>query len=192
MHSCSTVNLRCSRRKFLASAAGLALAGGIARADAPAPPTANRGFTPPSVQGRKPIAVVTTVYRPLSHSYHIAGRFLYGYTLAGKPHTPKFYIASMFVDQTPDNDLLRDAARDFDVRVTRNVADALLVDGKLAVEGVLLVGEHGNYPHNDNGQILYPRLEMIEQIASAFRKAGRSVPVFNDKALSYNLASARR
>ena len=186
-------HLRCSRRKFLASAAALTLTGGIARADGPdAPPQANRGFTPPPIEGRKPLAVVTTVYRPLSHSYHIAGRFLYGYTLAGKPHTPKFYVDSMYVDQTPDNDLSRDAARDSGVRVTRNVADALLVDGKLAVDGVLLIGEHGNYPRNDKGQILYPRLELMEQIAAAFRKAGRSVPVFNDKHLSYTFANAKK
>ena len=112
---------------------------------------------------------MTTVYRPLSHSYHIGGRFLYGYTLAGKPHVPKFYLSSLCVDQTPDNDLSRDAAKDFGVRVSRNVSDALLVDGKLAVEGVLLIGEHGNYPRNDKGQILYPRLEMMEQIGTMRR-----------------------
>ena len=100
--------MRCSRRKFLASAAALTLAGGIASRHGPdAPPAANRGFTPPPIQGRKPLAVVTTVYRPLSHSYHIAGRFLCGYTLAGKPHTPKFYVASLYADQAPDNDLSR-------------------------------------------------------------------------------------
>jgi len=186
-------NLRCSRRKFLASAAALTLAGGIASAEGPgAVPPTNGGFTPPGVRGRKPLAVVTTVYRPLCHSYHIAGRFLYGYTLAGKPHVPNFYVSSLYVDQAPDNDLSRDLAKDFGVRVTRSIGDALLVDGKLAVEGVLLIGEHGNYPRNDKGQILYPRLEMMEQIASVFRKAGRSVPVFNDKHLSYTFARARK
>ena len=58
----------------------------MGRDAAPSP----RRFTPPPAHGRKPIAVVTTVYRPLSHSYHIGGRFLYGYTLAGKPHVPNF------------------------------------------------------------------------------------------------------
>jgi hypothetical protein len=183
---------RCSRRKFLASAAALTLAGGIAGAEGPdAAPSVGR-FTPPSPQGRKPIAIITTVYRPLSHSYHIGGRFLYGYTLAGKPHTAKFHIASLCVDQTPDNDLSRDLARDFGVRVTRSVEDALTIGGRLAVEGVLLIAEHGNYPRNDKGQILYPRYEMMEQIAAVFRKTGRSVPVFNDKHLSYTFAKARK
>ena len=183
---------RCSRRKFLASAAALTLAGGIASADGPAAaPSASR-FAPPSAQGRRAIAIITTVYRPLSHSYHIGGRFLYGYTLAGKPHVPKFHIASLCVDQTPDNDLSRDLARDFGVRVSRTVEDALTVGGRLAVEGVLLIAEHGNYPRNDKGQILYPRYEMMEQIAAVFRKTGRSVPVFNDKHLSYTFAKARK
>ena len=66
------------------------------------------------------------------------------------------------------------------------------MDGKLAVEGVLLIGEHGNYPRNDKGQILYPRLEMMEQIVGVFRKTGKSVPVFNDKHLSYTFANAKK
>jgi hypothetical protein len=186
-------HLRCSRRKFLASAAALAVTGGLsARGDGP-DAAKGREFTPPSTEGRRPLAVVTTVYRPLSHAYHIAGRFLYGYPLAGQFHVPKFYVYSMSVDQTPDNDLSRDHAKEFGFRVTRSVEEALLTDkGKLAVESVLLIGEHGNYPRNDKGQILYPRLELMEQIASAFRKAGRSVPVFNDKHLSYSFAKAKK
>jgi hypothetical protein len=181
--------LRCSRRKFLASAAALTLGAGV---------VSGRDVQPsrpglPSTQGRKPLAVVTTVYRPLSHSYHIAGRFLHGYTLAGKHHVPRHYVHSLYVDQKPDNDLSGDLAKDFGVRVTRSVADALTGGGdKLAVEAVLLIGEHGNYPRNDKGQILYPRLEMMEKIVEVFRKTGQSVPVFNDKHLSYSLANARK
>ncbi len=105
---------------------------------------------------------------------------------------PNFYVSSLHVDQAPDNDLSRELAKDFGVRITRSISDALLVNGKLAVEGVLLIGEHGNYPRNDKGQILYPRLEMMEQIASVFRKAGRSVPVYSDKHLSYTFARRKR
>jgi hypothetical protein len=183
--------LRCSRRKFLASAAALTLGGvAVGRDTQPASPRPGQ----PSTKDRKPLAIVTTVYRPLSHSFHIGGRFLNGYTLAGKHHVPKHYVHSLFVDQKPkDNDLSGDLARDFGVRVADSIADALTGGGnKLNVEGVLLIGEHGNYPRNDKNQILYPRLEMMEKIVEVFKKTGQTVPVFNDKHLSYSLGNARK
>jgi hypothetical protein len=196
---------RCSRRKFLASAAALTLAGGVS-----AQPAGPEGSLPlsrtrpgkPSKKGRKPLAIISTVYRPLSHAYHIAGRFLYGYARGGQLHVPKHYVHSLYVDQTPEEtDLSGQVARDFSVRVTRRragvsmsdaVAEALTSGGKLDVEGVLLIAEHGNYPRNEKGQILYPRLEMMEAIANIFRKTGQRVPVFNDKHLSYTFDNARK
>src|SRR5712692_1544733 len=69
-------NRRCSRRKFLAQAAALSLGGGLphrAIAKVGETPEAFRARPPrPSKEGRKPIAVVCTVYRPLSHADHIA------------------------------------------------------------------------------------------------------------------------
>jgi hypothetical protein len=189
-------HLRCSRRKFLASAAGALTLTGAVTAAAPgregAPPLSRTRPAKLSPAGRKPLAVVCTVYRPLSHAYHIAGRFVHGYAKGGELHVPRHYVHSLYVDQTPDNDLSREVGRGFGVRVTRNLADALIAGDKLAVEGVLLIGEHGNYPRNDKGQILYPRYEMMEQIVAVFRKAGQSVPVFNDKHLSYTFARAKK
>jgi hypothetical protein len=195
---------RCSRRKFLASAAALTLAGGVAGQSAEPQgdlPLSRTRPIRPSKAGRKPLAVLTTVYRPLSHAYHIAGRFLHGYARGGQLHVPKHYIYSLYVDQTPDNDLSDDVARKFGVRVTRRtsgvsmahaVENALVADERLAVEGVMLIAEHGNYPRNDAGQILYPRLELMEQIANVFRKTGQSVPVFNDKHLSFTFDRAKK
>src|SRR5262249_11437795 len=119
--------VRCSRRKFLASAAALTLAGGVpASAEGREDPAAFRSRPPrPTSEGRKPIAVIATVYRPLSHAYHIAGRFLHGYTLQGQYHLPRHYVRSMYVDQMPENDLSRQVGREFDVRVTHSVAEAL-------------------------------------------------------------------
>ncbi len=186
---------RCSRRKFLASAAALTLAGN-AGAESQAPqgslPLSRTRPAKPSVGGRKPLAVVTTVYRPLSHSHHIAGRFVTGYARGGQLHVPRQYVHSLYVDQKPENDLSADLARDFGVRVCRSIGEALTAGDELAVAGVLLIGEHGNYPRNERGQILYPRFEMMEQIVSVFRKTGQSVPVFNDKHLSYTFAKARQ
>jgi len=185
---------RCSRRKFLASAAALTLAGGVSAGGEPSaiPPLSRTRPGRLPTQGRKPIAVLTTVFRPLSHSYHISNRFLYGTPRDGQLHVPKHYVHSLCVDQTPENDLSREVGKEFGIRVTRSVAEALTSGGKLDVEGVLLIAEHGNYPRNDKGQILYPRYEMMEQIVEVFRKTGKSVPVFNDKHLSYTFARASK
>jgi len=190
---------RCSRRKFLAQAAGLTFAGGLTpTAGAPgqaADPSSFRARPPrPATAGRRPIAAVCTVYRAMSHAYHIGGRFIHGYTRDGRFHVPRHFLRAVHVDQVHrDTDLSRALGRDFDIRVTRSVADALTGDGgQLAVEGVLLIGEHGNYPRNDKGQILYPRYEMMEQIVAVFRKTGKVCPVFNDKHLSHDWAKAKQ
>jgi hypothetical protein len=79
------------------------------------------------------------------------------------------------------------------VPIYRTVYEALtLGTGKLAVDGVLLIGEHGDYPVNDKLQTLYPRFELFLEITDVFRQCGRSVPVFNDKHLSWSWIKARR
>jgi hypothetical protein len=56
---------------------------------------------------------------------------------------------------------------------------------QLAVDAVLVIGEHGDYPTNELGQKLYPRYEFFQQVAEVFRQDGRTAPVFNDKHLSW-------
>src|SRR5262245_14471439 len=181
---------RLTRRKFLASAAAVALSGPGASGEE-APLSLTRPARP-EAGSRKPIAVLSTVYRPLAHAYHIAGRFLHGYTLAGKHHIPGQYVRTLFVDQRPENDLSREVGQEFKVHLTRSITDALTLGGsKLAVDGVLLVGEHGNYPRNDKGQILYPRHEFMKEVVEVFRRTGQSVPVFCDKHLSYSWAKGK-
>ncbi|MBY0230551.1 MAG: hypothetical protein K2W96_14800 [Gemmataceae bacterium] len=180
-----------SRRLFLAASASLGLA---SRSEAQAPDAPPLSRTRPaklSVKGRKPLAVLASVYRPLSHAYHLAGRFIHGFALGDKLHVPRQHVASLWCDQVPDNDLSRETCKDHGVKLARNIEDALLAGGKLAVEGVLLIAEHGNYPLNDRGQILYPRYEWMEEIARVFKKAGKSCPVFCDKHLSYTFSRAR-
>src|SRR5690606_28500404 len=79
------------------------------------------------------------------------------------------------------------------VPIFRTVVDALTLGGNdLAVDGVLLIGEHGTYPMNDKQQKLYPRFEMFLKITDVFRQYGKSVPVFNDKHLSWSWRQAKR
>src|SRR5579859_4312632 len=140
----------------------------------------------------KRIAVVTTVYRYLTHAQHIADRFLVGYPHAGQWKRPDTKIVSLYVDQKPDGDQSAERAGEFDFKVYPTVAEALRAGGdKLAVDAVLIIGEHGDYPRNELGQILYPRYEFFKQCVDVFEKDGRAVPVYNDKHLSYSFAKAK-
>jgi hypothetical protein len=181
-----------SRREFLSTIAGLAT--GISFTGLAASADLARSQPPPRPDkpGKK-LAVITTAYHYLSHAYHICGRFLNGYLRAGRMHYPDFGIASMFVEQTKEGDLSRELARKHRFRVFPDIAGALtLGSSRLAVDGVLLIAEHGDYPYNAKGQKLYPRYEFFQKIVDVFRQTGRTVPVFCDKHLSYDRKAARQ
>lgn len=141
----------------------------------------------------KRIAAIITEYRPNSHADVVVGKYLEGFNQDGKPPYPRSKIVSMFTEQVPKTDMSRDMARKHGVPIYRTVEEALTLGGaKLAVDGVLLIGEHGDYPMNDKQQKLYPRFEMFLKITDVFRQSGRAVPVFNDKHLSWSWRQARR
>ncbi|MSR32637.1 MAG: hypothetical protein EXR99_14145 [Gemmataceae bacterium] len=170
------------RREFLGSMAALAGLPAFSQEPAKTPRT---GARPPDIRGRKPLAVVCSTYYPLSHAYHIAGRFLHGYYLNGKHHVPDHYIHSVYTHQIPENDVSRNLAKTFGFKLAKDIPSALLDSkGSLDVDGVMLIVEHGDYPLNKMGQILYPRFEFFEEVVQVFKKTGKTVPVFNDKHLS--------
>ena len=137
---------------------------------------------------RLKIAAVVTEYRKFSHAQHIVDRFLYGYGWNGRHHKPAMDVVSMYVDQFPDSDASRSREEEIpNLTIYPTIAEALTRGGdSLAVDGVLLIGEHGRYPRNEKGQRLYPRYEFFQEIVKVFRDSGKSVPVFNDKHLSWN------
>jgi hypothetical protein len=140
----------------------------------------------------KRIAIVTTVYRYLSHAQHIGDRFLIGYPHNGEWHMPDMKVVSLYVDQKPEGDQSAERAKEFGFQVFPTIAEALRVGGdKLAVDAVLIIGEHGDYPTNEKGQKLYPRHEFHKQVVEVFEKDGVAVPVFNDKHLSYSFEKAK-
>ncbi|HTK74799.1 MAG TPA: hypothetical protein VL371_06030 [Gemmataceae bacterium] len=135
---------------------------------------------------RKKLAVITNVWTYRSHAWHMAERFLVGYPIAGRWHRPPFDVVSAYVDQVPDGDLSRKRAEEFGFTIYPSVPAALRRGGdKLAVDAVLVIGEHGRYPKNEFGQIQYPRYQYFKQITEAFAADGRTVPVFSDKHLSW-------
>ena len=143
----------------------------------------------------KKIAAISTVLwegRP-SHARNIVGKYLFGYNGDGQPPQPRSEIVSLYTHQTPENDISRDWSQKTGVPWFRTIHEALtLGTNDLAVDGVLLIAEHGDYEFNDKEQKLYPRFELFLQIADTFRRTGKSVPVFNDKHLSYSWVNARR
>jgi hypothetical protein len=179
-----------TRRQFLHTSAAAAVG---APGEQPTQPERPRSLPPVRPeQPKRRLAVITTVYYYLSHSYHICGRFLHGYLRNGRMHYPDWSIAGMHVAQVGKNDLSQELSKEFKFNLYKTVQEALTLGGdKLAVDGVLLIAEHGDYPYNQRGQKLYPRYEMFQRIVEVFRKSNRSVPVFVDKHLSYDRKLAR-
>jgi hypothetical protein len=165
--------MRVSRREFIAATA--------------AAPFAQKAAARPK------LAAICTIYFHMSHAQHIVDRFLDGYGWNGTHHHPPMDLVALYVDQIGDDDLSRErAVRHPEMKMYPTIAEALTLGGsKLAVDGVVLVGEHGHYPRNDKGQTQYPRHEFFEQITQVFRNSGRSAPVFNDKHLSWSWGWAK-
>jgi hypothetical protein len=173
-----------NRRDFLAASAALTIPVAGLPADRPLTDPPKR-----SAPAKRKLALLTTTYHYLSHAYHIAGRFLNGYLRDDGYHFPDSNIVSMYVDQKTAKDLSRDIAKTHGLRQSDTIADALtLGTGKLAVDGVLLIAEHGDYPYNAKGQKHYPRYEFFQKVVEVFKASERTVPVFVDKHLSYDRA----
>ena len=141
---------------------------------------------------RKRLAIVTTEWRYRSHAWHMGERFLVGYPINGRWHKPQFDVVSAYVDQQPENDLSQSRSKEFGFPLYNSIAEALRCGGKeLAVDAVLVIGEHGDYPRNDIGQKLYPRYEFFKDVVKVFKEDGKTVPMFNDKHLSWKWSWAK-
>lgn len=162
------------RRHFLATSAGWLLATQVARA---------------AQTGRKKIAFLGTEVRTHSHAQHFLDRLTAGYAWGGAWMEPRVETAGVYIEQFPAEDLARERITRHRLRQFPSVAEALTLGGdRLAVDGVVIIGEHGDYPRNDKKQTLYPRYKWFKEIVKVFEDSGRAVPVFNDKHLSTSWA----
>ncbi|CAG7652738.1 hypothetical protein ACFQI7_13385 [Paenibacillus allorhizosphaerae] len=137
--------------------------------------------------GRKKVAAIVTEYRSDSHAEVILGRLLgrFGYC-------PQIEVASLYLDQVPPNDMGVCEAQAHGVAVCATIEGAIAVqhDGS-PIDGVLLIGEHGDYPWNEKRQKLYPRRRFFEETFQAMDRLGLAVPIFNDKHLSHRMEDAQ-
>lgn len=136
---------------------------------------------------RRPrVAAIFTVLRFRSHAYNILENFLGPYYFRGQLTDPGVDVVSFYADQFPDDDMARDVARRFKIPLCKSIDEALCVGGKqLAVDAVLSIGEHGDYPFNERGQQLYPRRRFFDESMKVMQRSDRFVSFFNDKHLSY-------
>lgn len=136
---------------------------------------------------RPRIAAVITEFTYRSHAHVILENFLEPYYFNGKLTESGIDVVALYVDQFPaGRDMARDVAKQYKIPIFPTIAEALCLGGKgLAVDGVLSIGEHGNYPLTDRGATKYPRKRFFDEIVAVFRHSDRVVPLFNDKHLSY-------
>ncbi len=138
------------------------------------------------------VAGLTTEYRHNSHADMFFTRLLKTDRMNGTGSTPPMKLASVHTDQVPSNDLSRKFAAEHGIRNSNTIHDALTLDGDtLAVDGVLLVAEHGDYPESDTGQFQFPKRRMFAEIVDTFRRSAKVVPVFHDKHLADNWQDAK-
>ena len=155
---------------------------------------------------RKKIAAIVTTYFPGSHADLIVSRFVKGFPTSSGVVEPEVDVVSMYIDQAHPQDIGFELARDHGIELFPSIRSALALRqpprghwptapgwevGELAVDGVLIIAEHGDYAPNERGRQMYPRRHFFEQVCGMIALSGRAVPVFNDKHLAYSWADAR-
>jgi hypothetical protein len=163
-----------SRRRFAGTVAGAATVPLLT------PAFSNAASKRPAK--RKRVALITTIVRKFSHGQHFVDRLLEGYGWHGEHHTSPLELVSLYVEQFPETDTSRERSKRHGVRLCLTIAEALtLGTSRLAVDGVLIIGEHGDYPRDAKGQPLYPRFRFFKDVVKTFERTNQSVPVFQDK-----------
>ena len=141
---------------------------------------------------RPTVAAIYTQCFYLSHAFHILHPFLGPYLFNGKLQQPQCDVVSFYGDQFTDRDLSRGIAKKYEIPFYQTIGDALTLGGdELAVDAVLSIGEHGDYPDTKFGQTRYPRKRFFDEIVAVMEKSKRFVPVFSDKHFSYRWDWAR-
>lgn len=136
---------------------------------------------------RPKLAIILTQYGASSHGICYCTKFLEGKQFDDHFEPPRCDVVAMHLMEVAKDDIGLATAKKHNVPLFPSVATALCLGGdELAVDGVVIIGEHGTYPLNAKGQQLYPRRELFDQVTSVFRQSRRVVPVFNDKHLSWN------
>ncbi|MFD0871643.1 MULTISPECIES: hypothetical protein [Paenibacillus] len=134
----------------------------------------------------KKIAAIVTEYRHNSHAEVIVGRLL-----GDMGYQPSVEVVSLYTDQVPVNDMSREVAARCGIPIYPTIAEAVRAGHcQEPIDGVVIIGEHGDYPMNERGQMMYPRRRFLEETLVTLDYLGLAVPIFSDKHLAYNYNDA--
>ena len=177
---------RPTRRELLGRSAAAVVGGFLGAGTGPV------AFAAARCREKLPVAAIVTVYNRSSHADVIVGKILEGYRQDGGVG-PDLRLLSLYTDQVSEHDISRALAEKHGFPIVRSIDEALtLGTDQIQVAGVLSIGEHGDYPLTpDTKQRMYPRRRFFDEIVATFRRCGKSVPVFNDKHLSWRWDDAR-
>jgi hypothetical protein len=141
---------------------------------------------------RPRVSVLMTAFYYRSHAHCFLENLLQPYLFNGEWIESSLEAASFYVEQFPPNDMARAVAADFNIPIYPSIAEALCLGGdQLAVDGVLLIAEHGAYPMNAFMQREYPRKQFFDECVAVYRQSGEVAPIFIDKHLSHRFEWAR-
>ncbi|MDG0812735.1 hypothetical protein [Cohnella rhizosphaerae] len=131
---------------------------------------------------KKRVAAVITEFWDICHADVIITKMLEGFRLDGRLYRSTLEIAAIYVDQFPENDLSRELAAKHGIPILPSIRETLLVGSdSFDIDGILIIGEHGDYLDNEIGQTLYPRRRFFEECLNVMLEFDRIVPVFSDK-----------
>ena len=151
------------------------------------------GAVPQTQQTRPRIACCVSFWgAPGSHADWIICKLMDGYWWQGAHTSARVDVVSAYIHQFDTSGLGQKVCKAKNIPIYKTVGEAVTLGGReLAVDGVVIVGEHGNYPTDLKGHWLLPRWWIYQQVIRVFEQSKRSVPVFNDKHLSYNWDDAK-
>lgn len=148
-----------------------------------------------SARAKLRVAVLATVWFEGCHTDVIVPPIVEGWSLDGVDHDTDLEIVSMYLEQVgcvQGADIGLPFLERHGIRRALSIGEALRTeDGNgLGVDGVIIIGEHGDYELNQYGQQVYPRRRFFDAAVAAMTAAEHYVPIFNDKGLAYSARDA--
>ncbi len=140
---------------------------------------------------RPRVAVIATTFFPGSHADCFITPLIAGYEWMGQRIKPRVEVVSMYLEQVHNDDMGIELTDRYGIPRFQTVGEALAIGGVgVQVDGIVIIGEHGDYENNEFGQKLYPRRRLVDSAIASMVSAGRFVPIVDDKHLAWNFIDA--